>query len=57
MDTCETCRFLQTFNPRQDERERFGFGEVGYGCKFPGYEGYTKPDSTCAWHQPKAPTS
>lgn len=52
--TCETCRYLQTFNARQDERERYGFGDIGYGCRCPGYEGYTKPDSTCPSHTPKA---
>ena len=53
--TCETCRYLQTFNARQDERERYGFGDIGYGCRCPGYEGYTKPDNTSPSYTPKAP--
>ena len=46
---------LRKFNARQDERERYGFGDIGYGCRCPGYEGYTKPDNTCPSYTPKAP--
>ena len=37
---CFDCRFFQKFKARPDERERYGFGENGYGCKATGYEGY-----------------
>lgn len=47
METCENCRYVKTFTPRQDERDRFGFGDVGYGCRYPGYEGYTRADGAC----------
>jgi hypothetical protein len=42
--TCHGCRFLDTFKPRADERARYGFGDTGYGCKEPGYEGYVTPE-------------
>ncbi len=44
---CRACRYVRTFAARADERERFGFGETGYGCRYPGYEGYTSPTGTC----------
>jgi hypothetical protein len=31
--TCHDCRWSHTFNARPDERERYGFGATGYGCK------------------------
>jgi hypothetical protein len=46
-ERCETCRWVRTFRPRADEQERYGFGEVGYGCRYPGYEGYTKAGHAC----------
>lgn len=55
-ETCETCRYVRTFAPRQDERDRYGFEDIGYGCRYPGYEGYTQPDSSCPTHQPKEPS-
>ena len=42
--TCAGCRYLRSFKPRSDERRRYGFGEFGYGCKEPGFEGYVQPD-------------
>lgn len=45
--TCERCTFVRTFKPRPDERERYGFGEVGYECRKLNYEGYTQADGWC----------
>lgn len=45
--TCQHCKFIYTFAARPDEQKRYGFGAVGYGCKFPGNEGYTKADDWC----------
>lgn len=33
-----------SFKPRPDEQRRYGFGDIGYGCKEPGFEGYVQPD-------------
>jgi hypothetical protein len=41
---CFGCTLLRTFRARPDERERYGFGEEGYGCKESGFEGYVHPD-------------
>jgi hypothetical protein len=41
---CDGCRYLRQFKARPDERERYGFGEIGYGCDEPGFEGYVHPD-------------
>jgi hypothetical protein len=41
--TCHGCSFLRTFKARPDEQQRYGFGETGYGCQEPGYEGYVNP--------------
>lgn len=48
--TCGTCRWLKTFIPRPDEQKRYGFGDFGYGCNKPGWEGYTKREATCPAH-------
>lgn len=32
---CVGCRHLHIFAARSDERERYGFGETGYGCNHP----------------------
>jgi hypothetical protein len=42
--TCAGCAYLDSFKPRPDEQRRYGFGEIGYGCKEPGFEGYVQPD-------------
>jgi hypothetical protein len=42
--SCIGCRLLREFTARPDERERYGFGEKGYGCRESGYEGYVNPD-------------
>lgn len=46
-EVCANCTHVRTFKPRDDERERFGFGQIGYGCNRPNWEGYTKAGSTC----------
>jgi hypothetical protein len=52
---CAECAMVETFQPRLDERLRFGFGDVGYGCKRPGFEGYTTADATCEAARRRAP--
>lgn len=42
--TCAGCCYLRSFTPRPDEQRRYSFGELGYGCKEPGFEGYVQPD-------------
>ena len=42
--SCKGCAYLKAFRARPDEQYRYGFGEVGYGCDEPGYEGYVSPD-------------
>jgi hypothetical protein len=35
MGGCHDCTYHHSFKARDDERERYGFGETGYGCKHP----------------------
>ena len=46
-NTCEICIYLKTFVPRQDEKDRYGYDKLGYGCIRPNYEGYTQLEDTC----------
>lgn len=44
---CANCIYARTFKPRADEQWRYGFGQIGYGCARPNWEGYTKADGAC----------
>lgn len=55
--TCATCMWVKTFKPRKDEQTRYDFGDVGYGCGKPGYEGYTQPFSSCSFYSARAHTA
>lgn len=43
---CHDCIYQHKFNARADERERYGFGETGYGCKHPVDGGHYVLDPT-----------
>jgi hypothetical protein len=52
--SCASCRYLRAFKARPDERERYGFGEIGYGCNEPGFEGYVNPQKPICVRGPYA---
>jgi len=50
---CDNCFYVRRFQPREDEIKR----GLTLGCRFPNYEGYTRPGATCGfWRAAKVAT-
>lgn len=49
---CCNCAHVRKFKPRKDEKVRYGFGDIGYGCNKSGFEGYTQSFSSCNFFHP-----